>query len=216
VNPELVFRRELVLANCREDVTVEKVLSFLLNLFAFIDCNKGMSYLIRVVLEISKNGQCLYYRNVLFQLMYKICLTVFLTGKSLLVLVKILLDFSAITLPNIFVRTVLSKKGNQFTWPVYFLILKQLKCCKCSENRLGSTVPFCLFDRVLNVISIKDIDDNGCKLKTRDTHKTKLKCRSGDTVNPELVFRRELILANCREDVTVEKVLSFPIGPIPT
>ena len=47
---------------------------------------------------------------------------------DLLVLVKILLDFSAITLPNIFVRTVLSKKGNHFTWPVYFLILKQLKC----------------------------------------------------------------------------------------
>jgi hypothetical protein len=36
-----------------------------------------MSFLIRVVLEISKNGQCLYYRNVLFQLMYKICLTGF-------------------------------------------------------------------------------------------------------------------------------------------
>jgi hypothetical protein len=64
MNPELVFRRELVLSNCREDVIVEKVLS--------------------------------------------------------------------------------------------------------CENRLGSTVPFCLFDRVLNVISIKDIDDNGCKLKTRD------------------------------------------------
>ena len=52
------------------------------------------------------------------------------------------------------------------------------------------------------------------------THKTKPKCRSGDTVtvhmNPELVFRRELVLANCREDVTVEKVLSSPIGPIPT
>jgi hypothetical protein len=30
-------------------------------LFAFIDCDKGMSSLIRVVLEISKNGQCLYY-----------------------------------------------------------------------------------------------------------------------------------------------------------
>ena len=48
-----------------------------LNLFAFIDCNKDMPSLIRVVLEISKNGQCLYYRNVLFQLMYKICLTGF-------------------------------------------------------------------------------------------------------------------------------------------
>jgi hypothetical protein len=52
------------------------------------------------------------------------------------------------------------------------------------------------------------------------THKTKLKCRSEDTVtvhmNSELVFRRELVLANCREDVTVEKILCFPIGPIPT
>jgi hypothetical protein len=52
------------------------------------------------------------------------------------------------------------------------------------------------------------------------TQKTKLKCRSGDTVtvhvNPELVFRWALVLTNCREDVTVEKVLSFPIGPIPT
>ena len=58
------------------------------------------------------------------------------------------------------------------------------------------------------------------KLKSFEdmTHKTK--CRSGDTVtvhiNPELVFRRELVLANCRKNVTVEKVLSFPIGPIPT
>jgi hypothetical protein len=84
VNPELVISRELVFANCREDVTVEKVLSFpigpiptVLNLFVFIDCNKGMSSLIRVVLDISKNGQCLYYRKVLFQLMYKICLTGF-------------------------------------------------------------------------------------------------------------------------------------------
>ena len=60
------------------------------------------------------------------------------------------------------------------------------------------------------------------KLKSFEdmTHKTKLKCRSGDTVtvhmNPELFFRRQLVLANCREAVTVEKVLSFPIGPIPT
>ena len=52
------------------------------------------------------------------------------------------------------------------------------------------------------------------------TRKTKLKCRSGDIVNvhinPELVFRRALVLANCRDDVTVDKVLSYPIGPIPT
>ena len=60
------------------------------------------------------------------------------------------------------------------------------------------------------------------KLKSFEdlTHKTKLKFRYGDTVtvlmNPELVFRRELVLANCPEDVTVEKVLSFPNVPIPT
>jgi hypothetical protein len=51
---------------------------------------------------------------------------------------------------------------------LYLAGLFSLPSIKCSENRLGSTVPFCLFDRVLNVISIKDIDDNGCKLKTRD------------------------------------------------
>ncbi|CAC5421717.1 unnamed protein product [Mytilus coruscus] len=60
------------------------------------------------------------------------------------------------------------------------------------------------------------------KLKTFEdlTKKTKLKCRSGEIIeghiNPELVFRRALVLANSRDDVTVEKVLSFPIGPIPT
>ncbi|CAC5358418.1 unnamed protein product [Mytilus coruscus] len=52
------------------------------------------------------------------------------------------------------------------------------------------------------------------------TKKTKLKCRSSEIIeghiNPELVFRRALVLANSRDDVTVEKVLSFPIGPIPT
>jgi hypothetical protein len=58
------------------------------------------------------------------------------------------------------------------------------------------------------------------KLKSFEdmTQKTKLKYRSGDTVtvhvNPELVFRRALVLANCREDVTVEKVLSFPMENI--
>ena len=35
-------------------------------------------------------------------------------------------------------------------------------------------------------------------------------------INSELVFRRALVLANSRDDVTVEKVLSFPVGPIPT
>ncbi|CAC5381043.1 unnamed protein product [Mytilus coruscus] len=60
------------------------------------------------------------------------------------------------------------------------------------------------------------------KLKTFEdlTKTTKLKCRKGEIlnlhINPELVFRRALVLANSRDDVNVEKVLSFPIGPIPT
>ena len=59
------------------------------------------------------------------------------------------------------------------------------------------------------------------KLKTFEdlTKSTNLKCRSGDIVkahiNPELIFRRALVLASSRDDVTVENVLSFPIGPIP-
>ena len=60
------------------------------------------------------------------------------------------------------------------------------------------------------------------KLKTFEdlTKKTRLKCRSREAVevhsNPELVFRHTLVLTNSRDDVTVEKVLSFPVGPIPT
>jgi hypothetical protein len=60
------------------------------------------------------------------------------------------------------------------------------------------------------------------KLKTfTDLIKTsKLKCGSGEILNvhisPELVFLRALVLAGCREDVTIEKILSFPIGPVPT
>ena len=50
------------------------------------------------------------------------------------------------------------------------------------------------------------------------TKKTKRKCRSGEVmtvhINPKVVFRRALILANSRDDVTV--ILSFPIGPVPT
>ena len=35
-------------------------------------------------------------------------------------------------------------------------------------------------------------------------------------VSAEVVFRRALTLANCRQDVTLETVLSHPAGPIPT
>jgi hypothetical protein len=59
------------------------------------------------------------------------------------------------------------------------------------------------------------------KLKTfTDLIKTsKLKCGSGEILNvhisPELVFLRALVLAGCREDVTIENIRSFPIGPVP-
>ena len=59
------------------------------------------------------------------------------------------------------------------------------------------------------------------KLKTFEhmISKTNLKCKSGEIIsghiNQEIVFRRALVLANCRDDVTIENVLSHPIGPIP-
>ena len=60
------------------------------------------------------------------------------------------------------------------------------------------------------------------KIKTFEdmSKKTRLKCRSGEVltvyINPEVVFKRAFILANSHDDVTVEKILSFPIGPVPT
>ena len=48
----------------------------------------------------------------------------------------------------------------------------------------------------------------------------KLKCRSGELIKgqiySELVFRRALTLTKFREGVSVDRVLSYPIGPIPT
>ena len=34
-------------------------------------------------------------------------------------------------------------------------------------------------------------------------------------INPEIVFRRSLVLANSRNDVMIDNILSHPIGPIP-
>jgi hypothetical protein len=49
--------------------------------------------------------------------------------------------------------------------------------------------------------------------------KTSLKCKSGEIltrhINPEIVFRRALVLTNNRDDVTIDNVLSHPVGPIP-
>ncbi|CAG2211246.1 CRYB [Mytilus edulis] len=54
-----------------------------------------------------------------------------------------------------------------------------------------------------------------------DTTKTsKLKCKSGDFVkaqiNPVKLVRRALVLANIRENVTVVRILAYPIDPIPS
>ena len=50
--------------------------------------------------------------------------------------------------------------------------------------------------------------------------KVQLKCKYGQVVkghlNPELVFRRALSLTKCRDDVSVETVLFYPICRIPT
>ncbi len=59
------------------------------------------------------------------------------------------------------------------------------------------------------------------KLKTFEhmNAKTSLKCKSGEIItghiNPEIVFRRALVLANSRDDVTIDNILSHPVGPIP-
>jgi hypothetical protein len=49
--------------------------------------------------------------------------------------------------------------------------------------------------------------------------KTSLKCKSGEIItgdiNPEIVFRRALVLANSRDDVRIDNILSHPVGPIP-
>ena len=49
--------------------------------------------------------------------------------------------------------------------------------------------------------------------------KTYMKCKSGEIIsghiNPEIVFGRALVLANSRDDVTIDNILSHPIGPIP-
>ena len=59
------------------------------------------------------------------------------------------------------------------------------------------------------------------KLKTFEhmNAKTSLKCKSGEIItghiNPEIVFRCALVLANSRDDVTIDNILSHPVGPIP-
>ena len=48
--------------------------------------------------------------------------------------------------------------------------------------------------------------------------RTSLKCNSGEIItgdiNPEIVFRRALVLTNRRDDVTIDNILSHHVGPI--
>ncbi|VDI43117.1 Hypothetical predicted protein [Mytilus galloprovincialis] len=50
--------------------------------------------------------------------------------------------------------------------------------------------------------------------------KTPFRSRTGDTlhihVDPELVFRRALTLSSSRDDVSLQKIMEHPIGPVPT
>ena len=48
--------------------------------------------------------------------------------------------------------------------------------------------------------------------------KTKIKQQGrikNTNISSELVFRRALTIANCRDDITVDNILSHPIGPVP-
>lgn len=100
---------------------------------------------------------------------------------------------------------------------------KEVETALLGAVQTGKTMANTFIDSTLN----KGQDGNfyspitRSKLKTFEdmTKTTNLKCRSGElktvNINPEVIFRRALILANIREDVTVDKVLSYPIGPIP-
>ncbi|CAC5356829.1 unnamed protein product [Mytilus coruscus] len=65
----------------------------------------------------------------------------------------------------------------------------------------------------------RSIQRSGLKTFEDMNPKVQLKCKSWQVVkghlNPELVFRRALSLTKCRDDVSVETVLSYPICPIP-
>jgi hypothetical protein len=69
--------------------------------------------------------------------------------------------------------------------------------------------------------SISNSPISKSKLKTFEhmNAKTPLKCKSGEIItvhiNPEIVFRRALVLANSKDDVTIDNILSHPVGPIP-
>ena len=59
------------------------------------------------------------------------------------------------------------------------------------------------------------------KLKTFEhmNANASLKCKSDEIItghiNPEIVFKCALVLANSRDDVTIDSILSHPVEPIP-
>jgi hypothetical protein len=50
--------------------------------------------------------------------------------------------------------------------------------------------------------------------------KTKVQAAQGHMlkvhISPELVFHRALTLSGCRDDINLDRVLSHPVGPVPT
>ena len=97
----------------------------------------------------------------------------------------------------------------------------RIRCCllstkvkKSAETLLNSALSVGQFVNFYSPISKS-------KLKTFEdmNAKTSLKCKSGEIItshiNPEIVFRRVLVLANSRDDVTIDNILSHPVGPIP-
>ena len=51
------------------------------------------------------------------------------------------------------------------------------------------------------------------------TKKAKFLCKQGSKtggISPEVIFCRALNIAGCREDISLESVLSHPVGPVPS
>ena len=51
------------------------------------------------------------------------------------------------------------------------------------------------------------------------TKKAKFLCKQGSKtggISPEVIFRRALNIAGCRDDISLESVLSHPVGPVPS
>lgn len=94
-----------------------------------------------------------------------------------------------------------------------------LKSLERGNQMVKSFVEGC-FNEGENRVFYSPISRSPLKTFEDMTKTSKLKCKTGDFVkahiNPEMIFRRALALANVREDVTVDKILAYPIGSIPS